>query len=136
MNVLAGERYKIIIQEVKDLCRGLYGRTPAPIDPQVMKKAIGDEQPITDRPADHLPSEWEKMTKEMAAYSDQEEDILIYALYPTVAKDYFETLRDPLKLKAREETLKGKALPEGHPLKRFVLRINGLDYDVGVTELD
>jgi pyruvate carboxylase subunit B len=136
MNVLAGERYKIIIQEVKDLCRGLYGRTPAPIDPQVMKKAIGDEQPITDRPANHLPPEWEKMKKETAPYSDQEEDILIYALYPAVAKDYFETLRDPLKLKAREEALKGKALPEGHPLKRFVLRINSLDYDVGVTELD
>jgi pyruvate/oxaloacetate carboxyltransferase len=76
------------------------------------------------------------MKKEMVPYSDQEEDILIYALYPAVAKDYFETLRDPLKLKAREESLKGKALPEGHPLKRFVLRINGSDYDVGVTELD
>lgn len=135
-NVLAGERYKIIIQEVKDLCRGLYGRTPAPIDPAVMRKAIGDEKPITDRPADHIAPEWEKCKKEMAGVSDKDEDIISYALYPAVAKEYFEDQKDPMKKKARQEALKtGVRAPDGHPERHFVMRVNGDDYDVGVTEL-
>lgn len=136
-NVLAGERYKIIIQEVKDLCKGLYGKTPAPIDPAVMKKAIGDEKPITDRPADHIAPEWEKCKREMEGISDKEEDILSYALYPAVAKEYFEIQKDPLKKKARQDSLKvGAAAPEGHPQRHFVMRVNGQDYEVGVTEIE
>lgn len=137
MNVLAGERYKIIIQEVKDLCRGLYGRTPAPIDPKVMKKAIGDEKPIEGRPADYLPPEWEKARKEMEPYSDKEEDILTYALYPKVAKEFFEAQKDPLKKKVREEALKTTLpTPDGHPQKRFIIRIGDQDFEVGLTEIE
>jgi pyruvate carboxylase subunit B len=134
-NVLGGERYKIIIQEVKDLCQGLYGKTPAPIDPAVMKKAIGDQKPITDRPADHIAPEWEKCRKEMAGISDKEEDILSYALYPAVAREYFEVQKDPLKKKARQDSLKpGIPSPDGHPQRQFVMRVNGQNYEVGVTE--
>ncbi len=139
LNVLSGERYKIIIQEVKDLCKGLYGRTPAPIDPLVMKKAIGDQKPVADRPANHIPPEWEKAKKEMEGISDQEEDILSYALYPAVAKEYFEIQRDPLKRKARDELAKKggvPAAPEGHPQRRFIMRVNDEDFDVGVTEIE
>jgi len=137
MNVLSGERYKIIIQEVKDLCKGLYGKTPAPIDPAVMKKAIGDQKPITDRPANHIPPEWEKCRKDMEGISDKEEDIISYALYPAVAKEFFEIHSDPLKLKALEESQKrgGKPVPEGHPQRRFVMQVNGENFDVGVTEI-
>lgn len=135
MNILSGERYKIIIQEVKDLCKGLYGRTPAPIDPGLIKKAIGDAERITDRPANHIPPDWENCKKAMAPYSQEEEDILTYALYPSVAKEYFEARADPIKWKAREESLKfGKPLPDGHPQRQFILRINGEDYEVGITE--
>jgi pyruvate carboxylase subunit B len=134
-NVLGGERYKIIIQEVKDLCQGLYGKTPAPIDPAVMKKAIGDQKPITDRPADHIAPEWEKCRKEMAGISDKDEDILSYALYPAVAREYFEVQKDPLKKKARQDSLKpGIPSPDGHPQRQFVMRVNGQNYEVGVTE--
>jgi pyruvate carboxylase subunit B len=134
-NVLGGERYKIIIQEVKDLCQGLYGKTPAPIDPAVMKKAIGDQKPITDRPADHIAPEWEKCRKEMAGISDKEEDILSYALYPAVAREYFEVQKDPLKKKARQDSLKpGIPSTDGHPQRQFVMRVNGQNYEVGVTE--
>lgn len=137
VNVLSGERYKIIIQEVKDLCRGLYGRTPAPIDPAVIKKAIGEEKPITDRPADHIAPEWDKARKEMEGISDNEEDILSYALYPAVAKQYFEAQKDPLKKKARQDAIKaGTVTPEGHPLRRFVMSVDGEDYEVGVTEIE
>jgi pyruvate carboxylase subunit B len=134
-NVLGGERYKIIIQEVKDLCQGLYGKTPAPIDPAVMKKAIGDQKPITDRPADHIAPEWEKCRKEMAGISDKDEDILSYALYPAVAREYFEVQKDPLKKKARQDSLKpGIPSTDGHPQRQFVMRVNGQNYEVGVTE--
>ena len=136
-NVLGGERYKMIIQEVKDLCKGLYGKTPAPIDPVVMKKAIGDEKPITDRPANHIAPEWEKCQQEMKGISDKEEDILSYALYPAVAKEYFAVQQDPLKKKARQESLKvGVPSPKGHPHRHFVMRVNGEDYDVGITEVE
>jgi pyruvate/oxaloacetate carboxyltransferase len=135
MNILSGERYKIIIQEVKDLCKGLYGRTPAPIDPGLIKKAIGDAERITDRPANHIPPDWENCKVGMAPYSQEEEDILTYALYPSVAKEYFEAKADPIKWKAREESLRfGKPLPDGHPQRQFILRINGEDYEVGITE--
>jgi pyruvate carboxylase subunit B len=137
VNVLSGERYKIIIQEVKDLCRGLYGRTPAPIDPAVIKKAIGEEKPITGRPADHIAPEWGKAKKEMEGISDNEEDILSYALYPAVAKQYFEAQKDPLKKKARQDAIKaGTVTPEGHPQRRFVMSVDGEDYEVGVTEIE
>ncbi|MBU1356232.1 MAG: pyruvate carboxylase subunit B [Candidatus Edwardsbacteria bacterium] len=136
-NVLGGERYKMIIQEVKDLCKGLYGKTPAPIDPVVMKKAIGDEKPITDRPANHIAPEWEKCKKEMEGISDKEEDILSYALYPAVAKEYFAVQKDPLKKKARQESLKaGVPSPEGHPQRHFVMRVNDENYEVGITEIE
>jgi len=137
VNILSGERYKIIIQEVKDLCRGLYGRTPAPIDPAVLKKAIGGDTPITDRPADHIAPEWDKAKKEMEGVSDSEEDILTYALYPAVAKQYFDAQKDPLKKKARQDAIKaGTVTPEGHPQRRFVMRVDGEDYEVGVTEIE
>ena len=135
MNILSGERYKIIIQEVKDLCKGLYGRTPAPIDPGLIKRAIGDTPRITDRPANHIPPDWENCKIAMAPYSQEEEDILTYALYPSVAKEYFEAKADPVKWKAREESLRfGKPLPDNHPHRHFILRINGEDYEVGITE--
>ncbi|MFH0802904.1 MAG: pyruvate carboxylase subunit B, partial [bacterium] len=117
--------------------KGLYGKTPAPIDPVVMKKAIGDQKPITDRPANHIPPEWEKCRKDMEGISDKEEDIISYALYPAVAKEFFEIHSDPLKLKALEESQKrgGKPVPEGHPQRRFVMQVNGENFDVGVTEI-
>jgi len=86
MNVLMGERYKIIPQEVKDYCLGMYGRPPAPINPDLMKKAIGDKEPITCRPADVIPPGFEKAKEEIGDLAENEEDIISYALYPPAAK--------------------------------------------------
>ncbi len=93
LNVILGERYKNVTKEFKGLVRGEYGRTPAPINPDFMKKIIGDEQPITCRPADLLSPELDRMREEIAAMGDwieQEEDVLTYAQFGQVATKFFE----------------------------------------------
>ena len=90
LNVLMGERYKMITKESKALLHGEYGQTVKPFNPEVQKKACGDETPITCRPADLLKPELREMEKEMARYKQQDEDVLSYALFPQVAVDFFK----------------------------------------------
>ena len=90
LNVLMGERYKMITKESKALLKGEYGQTVKPFNPEVQKKAIGDEEPITCRPADLIPNELESLEKEMAQYKQQDEDVLSYALFPQVATEFFK----------------------------------------------
>ena len=90
MNVLAGERYKMVTKESKALLRGEYGRLPAPVNEEVRKKCIGDDKVITHRPADDIPPELDKYREEIRDYYQQEEDVLSYALFPQVAIKYFQ----------------------------------------------
>lgn len=90
LNVLAGERYKMITKESKALLSGEYGETAKPFNKEVQKKAIGDKEPITCRPADLLEPELAKIEKEMEQWKEQDEDVLTYALFPQVATDYFK----------------------------------------------
>ncbi len=90
LNVIMGGRYKMISEEVKQYIRGYYGKPPAPIDPEVQRKAIGDEQPITCRPADMLSPGWEKAKQEIGDLAQSEEDILSYALFPQIARPFLE----------------------------------------------
>ena len=90
LNVLLGERYKVIPTEVKQYLRGFYGRPPGPVDETVRKRAIGDEEPITSRPADVLEPGFEKAKKEIGDLAESEEDILSYALFPQVARPFLE----------------------------------------------
>lgn len=90
LNVLMGERYKMITKESKALLHGEYGQTVKPFNAEVQKKACGDEAPITCRPADLLKPELETIEAEMAQWKQQDEDVLSYALFPAVAKDFFE----------------------------------------------
>ena len=99
MNVIAGERYKMVPKESKGLLRGEYGRLPAPVNKELQKKILGDEPIITYRPADDIPPELENYRKEIAQYSQQDEDVLSYALFPQVAVKFFET-RQAAQLKA------------------------------------
>ncbi|UCE74048.1 MAG: pyruvate carboxylase subunit B [Methanomassiliicoccales archaeon] len=87
LNVLLNDRYKMIPKETKNLIKGLYGKSAAPIDDKVKRMAIGDEEPVTSRPADLFEPELEKLKKELE--SDNIEDVLSYALFPQVAKTYF-----------------------------------------------
>ena len=93
-NVITGERYKMCTNEFKGLVAGKYGTTPVPIDPEFQKKIIGDEAPITCRPADLLEPELETLRKECAEWIEQEEDVLSYAQFPKVALDFFKKRRD------------------------------------------
>ena len=89
LNVLMGERYKIISKETKAILKGEYGKTILPFNEEVQKKALGDEEPITCRPADLLKPELEDLREKVKAYSIQEEDVLSYALFPEVATEFF-----------------------------------------------
>lgn len=88
LNVLVGERWKIIPKEVKNYFLGFYGKPPAPVDPVIEKKAIGDEQPITVRPGELIPDELEPARSKVDVWALQPEDILSYVLFPAVAKEF------------------------------------------------
>jgi oxaloacetate decarboxylase (Na+ extruding) subunit alpha len=89
-NVLMGERYKLVPKEIKDYVRGLYGKPPYPIKKEIKNKIIGNEKIVTVRPADLLKPEYENTKKEIGDLARSEEDVLSYALFPQVAKTFFE----------------------------------------------
>ena len=95
-NVITGERYKTVTKEFKAMVKGEYGKTPVDIDPEFRKKILGDEEPITCRPADNLKPEFDTMKEEAKEWCDGSsvEDILTYAMFPKVAPGYFEKRRD------------------------------------------
>ncbi len=93
-NVITGERYKMVTKEFKGIVRGEYGKTPVPIDPEFRKKIIGDEPAIDCRPADLLEPELDKLRKECAEWTEQEEDVLSYAQFGQVAVKFFENRRN------------------------------------------
>jgi len=137
LNVITGDRYKMVPKEVKDYVKGLYGKPPAMIDPKVRLKVLCDEEPITVRPADLLQPEMEAARKAVDALglAKQEEDYLTYALYPQVAVKF-------LKGEAKEEALMKKpasaasAAPEpitpGQPMA-FDVEVDGEAYLVKVA---
>lgn len=90
LNVLTGERYKMVPKESKGLVKGEYGKTPAPIPEEIRKKILGDEEPITCRPADLIPPELDKIREEIKDLIEQDEDVLSYALFPQVAEKFFQ----------------------------------------------
>lgn len=101
-NVLAGERYKNVGAELRAYCRGEYGKTPAPIDPEVKAKILGDEQPIQGRYADSLPADtFEKAQAQLGSDARCEEDVLSYIAFPQVAESFFEKRREAEEKKVR-----------------------------------
>ncbi len=90
MNVVTGERYKMVPKESKALVKGEYGKTPAPVNPEIQKRILGDEEPITCRPADLLPPELDSIRARAAEYVEQEEDVLSYGMFPQVAEKFFQ----------------------------------------------
>ena len=94
-NVMLG-RYKVVPREIKDIVRGKYGRTPAPIDPEFRQLIVGDEPIITHRPADDIAPQLDNLRKELAeqGYPNASmEDVLSYALFPEVALQFFKNNR-------------------------------------------
>ena len=138
LNVLAGERYKVITTETKNYLKGLYGKTPAPINKTVQKKAIGDEDPITVRPADLLAPELSSASEAIKEISKNIEDILTYTLFPNVAKEFFAK-RETSQTGITEQEGKA-AMPENIPASpppilapsEFNVKIHGETFHVKV----
>jgi pyruvate/oxaloacetate carboxyltransferase len=91
LNVITGERYKIITLQTKELLRGGYGETPGPVNRELRKKALKGEQPIDCRPADLIPSAMDRLRNELRGMIESDEDILTYALFPHIALDFFKS---------------------------------------------
>lgn len=131
MNVLSGERYKMVSNEVKDYFKGLYGRPPAPLNPEVAAKIIGDQEPIECRPADILEPQFEKYKREgeKLGIIRKEEDILTFALYPTIAPKFLRGEIEEEPLEPPREAIPGPA--EAVPTQ-YLVEVDGDEFEVKV----
>ncbi|OPX23046.1 MAG: oxaloacetate decarboxylase subunit alpha [Planctomycetales bacterium 4484_113] len=107
-NVLAGERYKIVTEETKSYLKGMYGKPPGPVNEEIRKAVLGEEEPITCRPADKLEPEFEKLKEEIKDMARSDEDVLTYALFPQAGREFLEkrnsgTLAPVLEKKPEEK---------------------------------
>ena len=103
LNVILGKRYLRVPKEVKEYCLGFYGKTPAPINPEILKKVIGNETPIENRPADLIEPQLDALKKEAQNLGilKKEEDLITYALYPNAAPKFLrgDLKEEPIPLK-------------------------------------
>lgn len=131
INVLTGERYKTITNEVKLYCQGKYGAAPGKINPGLRKKAIGYTDVIDGRPADLLTDELSQLTKEIGALALSDEDVLIYSMFPDIGRQFLEQRNN-------HTLVPEPLLPEagGTPadnLSEFELTLHGEHYNVKVA---
>jgi oxaloacetate decarboxylase alpha subunit len=102
MNILSGERYKIVLKEVKSYIRGEYGKAPGRINPELVKKILGDEKPMEGRFADTLEPVFESTREKVKEFAESDEDILSYLLFPAVAEPFLkkriESKNEPKKI--------------------------------------
>lgn len=138
LNVLLGERYKVVPEEVKNYVRGYYGQPPAPISEEIKRKIIGDEEPITGRPADYLEPRLEQARREIGDLAESEEDVISYTLFPQVARKFLENRRagklNPGRRPAPQEATAHKEVKGRVDLKDITQLIKALE-ETGVTEL-
>ena len=109
VNVLMGERYKMVSTEVKNYLKGLYGLPPGEVDEDLRNQVLKGEEPITERPADYLEPMLEKAREELGDYMEKEEDLLSYILFGNVALNFFKRRRGeepPLKSQAAAQSVK------------------------------
>jgi len=137
LNVLTGERYKVVTTETKNYLQGLYGLPPGPVDETIRRKALGDEPVIAVRPADLLEPELPKAAREVADKTQNPEDVLSYALFPTVANDFFDE-RASGQLKPEPlAPLPPKGPAVAHELKlaplEFKVTVHGESYHIKVS---
>ncbi len=127
LNVVTGERYKVITSETKNYFLGLYGQPPGPVNREVMARAVGDETPIQGRPADHLDPELEAATRELGDKASSSEDVLSFALFPIVARQFFQE-RDLGELKPEELA----PPPDKSPVVAHELHLAPLEFNLSL----
>jgi pyruvate carboxylase subunit B len=140
LNIITGERYKIITSETKNYMKGLYGKTPAPVNEDIRKKILKDEQPITARPADILSPEMEMAKNEIGDKAASEEDVLSYALFPQLFLNYLEQKEKglpPERIEVLEKVKKPleqiiEPVPHLAP-SEFIISVHGESYNIKVA---
>ncbi|HDZ58368.1 MAG TPA: oxaloacetate decarboxylase subunit alpha [Pseudomonas xinjiangensis] len=135
-NVLAGERYKTITNEVKLYLQGRYGQAPGTIDQDLQRRGIGSEQVIDVRPADLIKPEMDKLRNEVGNLAQSEEDVLTYAMFPDIGRKFLEeraagTLKPEELLPATGATAKPMS-EDGVPTE-FIIDVHGETYRVDIT---
>ncbi|TYL14665.1 acetyl-CoA carboxylase biotin carboxyl carrier protein [Neomoorella thermoacetica] len=141
LNVLLGERYKMVPGEVKNYVRGLYGRPPAPISEEIRRLIIGDEEPIQGRPADILEPRLEEARREIGDLARNEDDVVAYAMFPQIARKFFEK-RQQGQLRPGRQSLPSRGQDKAEAggtakmdLKDITQLIKALE-ETGITELN
>ncbi|MGZ0077094.1 sodium-extruding oxaloacetate decarboxylase subunit alpha [Methylomonas sp. YC3] len=134
LNVLTGKRYETISNEVKRYLHGGYGKAPAPVNPQLQAKAVGKEEVIECRPADLLKPEFEHLRNEIAHLATNDEDVLSFAMFPEIGKQFLELrstdslVAEPLELDEAPASAEVKKAPT-----EFNVALHGESYHVKVT---
>lgn len=134
LNVVTGERYKSITNEVKRYLQGGYGRAPGSVDAGLRKQAIGNETVIDVRPADLIKDEMASLRKESTAFAKNEEDVLIYAMFPDIGQTYLEQRElgtlEPEVLQAQGQATAGSSVPLA---TEFNISLHGETYNIQLT---
>ncbi len=112
VNVITGERYKVVLKEVRNYLKGLYGQPPGEVDPDLLKKVLKDEEPYRGRPADLLEPELERARDEVRYYLEKEEDLLSYLLFPQVALPFFKRRKNEMPPVEADNSCTLSAAPE------------------------
>jgi pyruvate carboxylase subunit B len=132
-NVLSGERYKTITNEVKRYLLGGYGKPPAPVNESLRSKAVGNEEVMEGRPADDLLPELENLRKEIGALAKSEEDVLTYAMFPDLGREFLQQREDgTLTPEVLLPMGQGKAISDKMATE-FKIDVHGEIYEVAVT---
>ncbi len=134
LNILTGERYKVVTSEVKSYLKGLYGKPPAPVNEEIRKRVLGDEEPVEVRPADIIGIEMEKARKEVGDKAKSKEDVISYALFPKIFLE-FADLREkgfpPEEIKKPEAPKPEEGGPHLAP-SEFMVHVHGESYHIKV----
>ncbi|MFT6092824.1 MAG: oxaloacetate decarboxylase alpha subunit [Pseudohongiellaceae bacterium] len=142
LNVLSGERYKTITKETAGVLKGEYGATPGPVNEELRKKVLGDQEAITCRPADLLDPEFEKQRSELASLSKQQgftlaneiDDTLTYALFPQVGLKFLKNRNNPSAFEARPGIEEPASIAPKSEGGVYTVEVEGKAYVVKVTE--
>ncbi|CEA04640.1 oxaloacetate decarboxylase subunit alpha [Pseudomonas saudimassiliensis] len=135
-NVLAGERYKTITNEVKLYLQGRYGQAPGTINPELQVRAIGDEDVIDVRPADLLKPEMDRLRKEVGSLAKSEEDVLTFAMFPDIGRKFLEELAaGTLQPEALLPIPDGDSKPAAAQgvATEFMIDVHGESYRIDIT---
>ena len=146
LNILTGERYKVITKETRDCLLGKYGRLPGELNQELLAKVVENEKVIDCRPADLLNPEWDIVVKECKGKVTEEEDLLTYAMFPKVALKFFETRGRPvlkstpssadtdakvISTRSTVSSSEGSTTPRG--ISSYIVNVDGKAYSVQVV---